>query len=286
MTTTPRGHARIIVSDWLPVSQTLKRLQWLWSRPATQRTRAEQTLWLRRVATIDAGFPLRRQDLEQGWSLFPALLTIQPTAICRPDAGCPICRTETSCDPIQVTACGHVFCYRCLQEWSIFQADQLSCPLCRCSLALDPGQFQRLLAPPHVPVSPPRYWHGSDVTLDAVRDRFLREQLTLTTPLVVISEWAHTAQRFGPAGPHVTFCTLQHAQQQPQPHWQRLVVFDTLDAEAAVHSFLTGWPGVTQRWYLATRWSVDHYLLSTAPKPLVLDQYAEFLATQLSLEAR
>lgn len=275
--------AHVILSDRLPPEHVMKRLQWLWSHPG-ERSAEEQSSFLQRISAIDAGFPLDKRHVEQLIPTFPELATIaqtQPSPQSNTDP-CPICRTTPRVDPLQIVLCGHVFCYPCLRAWSDLQL-QLTCPLCRRLISLQASQFQRWAAPPQgvTPSSNLKYLDEKDVLWDPVRDQWLEQRLNLSDQsIVVISEWPHTRQRFSHAGSHVTFATLEQARQTSKPPWQTLVVLDASDPAATVQAFLHEFPSVKDRWYLATRLSVDHYLLSTS-KTLTLEGYAEFLAAEI-----
>lgn len=278
--------AHVILSDRLPPEHVLKRLQWLWAHPG-ERTADEQASFLQRLSALDAGFPLDRGQVEHCFHTFPELVTIAQTPPTpRPSqTPCPICRRTPMVDPLQTVVCDHVFCYLCLRAWSAVQVP-LTCPLCRRRIGLQASQFQRWAAPPQEavasnPLSDPRYQEEKDVWWDPVREQWLEQHVNASDqPLLIISDWPHTRQRWAHAGSHVTLATLEQARQTPQPPGQKLVILEANDPVAAVQAFLHEFPHCQDRWYLATRLSVDHYLLSIA-KTFTLEGYAEFLATEL-----
>lgn len=304
---TARMTARIVLSDHLPLEHLLKRLQWLWAHPGERTAEDERWFW-RRVAAIDAGFPVRRSEVDAWNDAFPALLEIAPTAEALPattDALCAICRRCPAVDPVRVVRCQHQYCYLCLAEWARV-VEVLTCPLCRAVVPRQPSSVQRLWAPPQWPAvpsiagaRPPRL---DEVLVDRVRDRMLAEFLARPGPMLVVSEWTRqTEQRWRPsvAPPsRVVFCSLDQARTAyaADPAWQRLVVVDATNPLAAVTAFFHDFPHVSQRLYLATRGSRDHFYLERChassaedDKPLApatLSEYADFLAHEVVATGR
>lgn len=292
--------ARIVLSDRWSSEHGMKRLQWLWAHPG-ERTATEQDLFLRRMALLDSGLPLLTAEAENMLQGLPDLLTLEqlPPSASPSPLTCPVCRVDGVSDAVRLTACGHAFCYACLRAWS-WVHPHLTCPLCRQTVPLKATSFQRLAAPPQVPpraVSAP--WPSQhQVSYDAVRQRVLRRQLTLAVEAqrktLVISEWPQVRERLTLwSGPFVTVAPLTEAltlYERDSLVWDQLVVCDSLQTHHTVQAFITQFQRIPQRWYLATRFSLDHFLLSTwpddpnkaaGPQPVVLEEYAAFLSREI-----
>lgn len=294
--------AGIVLSECWSQAHGLLRWRWLQSFPAEQRTELELRVFLDFLATLDAGLPLLKRDVDVILQGFPALnmLAQAPLGLMATN-GCPVCLQPDVSDMLQLVGCGHYCCYPCLRtRFLSLERPSLTCPTCEHSLLLKASSFLRLAAPPSLPTPLTMYPTVvpllSEVTRDSVRGEWLTRTLQQSpvVPTLVISDWVCTALRFRHVGAHVTFADLQTAQtlHARNPVFRQLVILDARAPVQSVSAFMCEFAHITQRWYVAARWSLDHYVLSTwqatdrehpgPPVHTLLDQYAEFLALQLT----